>query len=321
MMAPNQTLNNMTELQNIGLIYEATVLLVENPEARLQYLINKYRNAFAKAITDSESDENEDPNYASHYMEYVSQAHRLFSNIVNKADPTHGKYSEWIVVRMIKGFMKNASEADRGGAETLWFNLSNSEDTYKIAEMLDVYDKIKHKLDIQHRDINKLGYYQLRRVVMPFVEEQQELSLKALAKKIKTEESIKLVDNLNGWHVVVPKTKLAARYYGAHTQWCTAAKKDEDNAFDGYNKSGPLIIFIHGETKYQFHVDLAREPGPQGYRPVEFRDEEDGPIKHSNVVPQPVWDATISALKACDGRLKDSAQDVSAWAHGNYVGD
>ncbi len=49
--------------------------------------------------------------------------------------------------------------------------------------------------------------------------------------------------------IVMPHTKLAAQNWGGHTKWCISAHKDEENAFEGYYKKGPVLIFLPNPTE------------------------------------------------------------------------
>lgn len=333
----------MTELQNIALIYESSVLLVEDAQARINYLIDKYRGAFATAITNSESTPG-DSNYDSNYLTYQSMARDLFRTVVEVADPTHGKYSEWLVIQLIKSFKTK----DTTTADHLWDLLTHKEDCYKIRELFEVYDKIKHKLPTEQRDINRLSYPQLVQLVTPHIAEQEELSKKELARKIKSEESVKLVDGLEGWTVIIPLTKQAARFYGAGTKWCTSARNDEDNMFDSYTKRGYLYMFMKGNEKFQWwaatdaYSDAKDEYkewekagghemthdeegyweegiGDQSYltdsEVVQFMDELDHPVRTIKVIPPEVWKATFQApfTKGDAVKFKDSQASLADW--------
>jgi hypothetical protein len=74
--------------------------------------------------------------------------------------------------------------------------------------------------------------------------------------------------------IVIPKTEEAAKFYGRGTRWCTAG--DKDNAFDLYNKDGPLynIIFRGSGVKWQFHFET-----------VQFMDEQDEDLDPDLVKP------------------------------------
>lgn len=146
-----------------------------------------------------------------------------------------GQYSKWILDRV-----KNKS--------------IKKEDTYKAFEDLKLFNKIKNKLDISQRDINKYKTLNdLYDVIKPF---EGEKSKGEVTSEIKTKEAEKIFDN-EKWTVIVPKTEKASCLYGANTRWCTAAEKN--NMFEEYNQFGKLYIIIDkvNNTKYQFHFESA----------------------------------------------------------------
>jgi len=68
--------------------------------------------------------------------------------------------------------------------------------------------------------------------------------------------------------VVVPHTKEASCYFGVNTQWCTAAKND--NQFNYYNEKGPLYSVLIKPLNQRFQFQWGEEP--------EFKDEQDEEI-------------------------------------------
>lgn len=178
------------------------------------------------------------------YNKYYSDINRdIFDNIIS-ADPSSkpnkmGKYCKWLL-----NLYKN--------------NRLKIEDLYKATEYLTFFSKYINK--IEEKDINRYNSLgDLYNAVQPYISASE--SGKDLAtshsdeiRRIKS-DATKIYED-DEWLVVVPHTKEAAIYYGKHTQWCTAAE-DSYNAFDEYNKEGPLFININKKTnkKYQFHFN------------------------------------------------------------------
>lgn len=194
-------------------------------------------------------------------------------NKLESADPTKNKeYVEWLCQIWLYGNLK-------------------LEDLYKATEYLALYSKVKHKLkgdekniysavqstekyidtfngksQEKTRKVSKLkinSLQQLYQLIKPF--ENKPVTNSEKAKDVK--KDAKKVYEDDTWVVVVPQTKEASCYYGAGTQWCTAAK--EYNYFDSYNKEGKLYININKKTKkkFQFHVESSQ-----------FMDETDSQI-------------------------------------------
>jgi len=107
------------------------------------------------------------------------------------------------------------------------------------------------------RDINQIkGLSALEDIVEKY-EEKDTTSTSELANKeeqnfYKTNQA-ELIYNDAQIKVVSPKTAAASRFFGIHTRWCTAAKKN--NRFTSYNEEGPLYIVLIKPTneRYQFH--------------------------------------------------------------------
>lgn len=133
------------------------------------------------------------------------------------------------------------------------------EDLYKATKYIEVFNKVKSRLPIDKRDINK--YKSLPDIfvsIQPYLESDEEVqSNTSLEKEIKRKETKRLFED-EYWLVIQPLTERAACYYGKNTEWCTAAK--ENNYFNYYNKQGPLFINIDKKNnrKYQFHFETSQ---------------------------------------------------------------
>jgi hypothetical protein len=175
-------------------------------------------------------------------------------------DPTKKlKYLPWIV-KMFNDITVTRKITDIRESEFI-------EDSYKIKEYLDFYDKIKPKLDPSKRNIQAIkNYKDLYDIIKPFQEydESPDMNEKEI-EHIKQGEAVKLYED-NKWVVLTPKTVDAACTFSENTTWCTK----HQSHFDSYVKDGPLYIIhdkINKQNKYQFH--LATET---------YMDEDDRPV-------------------------------------------
>lgn len=122
-------------------------------------------------------------------------------------------------------------------------------DKFEFQNLLEKYNKVKHKLNVEHRNIyNIKSINHLYEVVKPFIDYKSRKETKSNIDKIYEDENYLLL---------IPLTKEAANYYGKNTKWCTTSNNNENNMFDFYNKQGPLYIFIDklNNEKYQFHFE------------------------------------------------------------------
>lgn len=174
-----------------------------------------------------------------------------------RADPTSlqgkriGKYSKWLF------------RIYRDMVESVLKKRFVKEDLTKATEYLKDFDRYKSRLSINQRDINSYdSLSDLYLAIKSFRDSQLPITprdIKSGAEKVYEDER---------WLVVIPHTKEASCLYGANTQWCTAARKD--NMFDEYAQSGNLYINIDKKNnrKYQFHFESNQ-----------FMDETDDRIK------------------------------------------
>ena len=256
--------NRMRKLSGLSLMTEEYYYKeVLNEDDRYDWLYNNYKDKFLKKYkskydVDYVFDKSDD--------EIIKLITPNLSELI-KGDPTSnvkneqiiktGKYSQWI----IKQYLQN---------ETGRF----FEDLYKITNDLKIYDKIKHKLPEDKRDINQIKTsLELYNIVKPYA--AQDLRLKSEKKG-----DITTLYNDNDYHVLIPKTKESACSYGQGTRWCTASHGL--NYFESYTSRGPLYIIIHKtelvrnqsisgdnekQDRYQFH-----------FEDNQFMDVDDSPI-------------------------------------------
>lgn len=260
----------MTELQNIALIYESSVLLVEDARARLDYLVNNFTDRFLKAGAHPEAvvscyvmsdfvDVVETVLERAKWSAFRSGGRTLYSlfKTIVERDPTpNKKYAPWIAIQLLKAVQSNNIDTFKAAAAYLlgWTNHEGperDEDAYKMQEDLKIFERFKASFDSAHRDISNVSWSQLSEITQPVKDKIVEAELGA----IPDSERVKLIEDFKGWSVIVPLTMRAARKYSLGTKWCTAAKDDEDNAFDEYNAHGPLFTFTNGKIKFQWWAD------------------------------------------------------------------
>jgi len=229
-------MNRMRKLSGLSLIIEEYYYNnVLTEDKRYDWLYDNYKNKFFnkyKSKWEVEKDDNE-----------IIKTIKLNLNELIKKDPTSkiennqviktGKYSQWIV----KQYLEDKTNR--------FF-----EDLYKITNDLKIFDKIKHKLPEDKRDINLIKTpFELYELIKPY----RELDIRTKSEK---KGDIETLYNDNNYHILIPKTKEAACTYGEGTRWCTASPGL--TYFESYTSRGPLYIIIHKKEeneKYQFHFE------------------------------------------------------------------
>lgn len=181
-------------------------------------------------------------------------------------DPSRNKrFSQWLIETYLRGGYR-------------------LEDAGKAEETLSLFLANQHRMNSQQRDI---GSYKILADLWVAVKQFHQVEnedwtlegkMKRRAEKTKAyEESIILADE-EDFTIAVPLTIYASKWWGRGTRWCTAAEKD--NAFEGYNKLGPLIVFdLKKEGKFQLFVDDME---------TQFMNAEDKEVDHA--VTSQHWD-------------------------------
>lgn len=145
------------------------------------------------------------------------------------------------------------------------------EDIPRLRTDLKEFVRVRPKL--QNKDISSYRTLdQLYSVLEPFKEVRVSTNASEV-KKIKDEGVEKLIYEPD-FKAFIVKTKEAACFYGAGTKWCTAA--ETDNAFDTYNKQGPLIVIIAKQNGKDVKFQLHYESG-------QFMNERDLPISAAEI--------------------------------------
>ena len=235
-------MNRMRKLSGLSLLSEEYYYNeVLNEDNRYDWLYDNYKDNFikhSKRLAPDLPDENriEQIKFILYKLIESDPTSKVINNKIQKT----GKYSQWT----IKKYLESSNS-------TRFF-----EDLYKITNDLKIYDKIKHKLPEEKRDINKIkDSLELYNIVKPYA--AQDLRLKSEKKG----DIVTLFDD-NDYHILIPKTKEAACSYGEGTRWCTASPGL--TYFENYTSRGLLYIIIHKkellkdnitQDKYQFHFE------------------------------------------------------------------
>lgn len=146
------------------------------------------------------------------------------------------------------------------------------EDTDKIKELIKKFEKFKSK--IANKDLN--SYKNLDAVydvLEVFTDGDAPVSGKAQVKELKS--GAKKIIDTPSFKVVVPLTEEASKFYGANTQWCTAA--DNNCQYQNYASKGDLYIVIAKiggkDRKFQLH-----------YETDSFMNERDTQVSKEDIV-------------------------------------
>jgi hypothetical protein len=169
----------------------------------------------------------------------------LISALLSVCDPTHdtkNKFSLWIL-KIYAEKLDNHQPF-------------KSEDLYKIRDQLRYFETasahiIKNAPRLPDGTINNRAaditfyknYEQFSTLIDPLMIAQHTKREKhGLSAEIRAETTF-LYEGPAG-AIVVPHTMRASQFWGQGTTWCIAAREAEENAFEDYNKKGPILIFI-----------------------------------------------------------------------------
>ena len=157
-------------------------------------------------------------------------------NELRKADPTGGKYLQWIVNMYVGKQFK-------------------LEDINSIHDELKEFTRVRTKLAI--KDINQ---YKKLTDLYTALEPHADTTVKSgkqqkkeLSDKFYKDGEAKLFYKDDKVTIIIPKTLEASCYFGQGTKWCTASKNN--NMFAHYAKDGLLYIVQTPGGKYQFHFE------------------------------------------------------------------
>ena len=158
-------------------------------------------------------------------------------DVVIELSKVSPKLVHWLATRYVRGEFK-------------------FEDLFIIKAALERFVQVRAQLPPEHKDLNKLSLGDLYRALAPY-EDKEVVSNKQAARdkkqKFMDDGDAELIYKDKTLVVLSPKTKEASCYFGIGTKWCTSATKFK-NAFNTYNKRGPLyIIMTKSDGKFQVH--------------------------------------------------------------------
>lgn len=141
-----------------------------------------------------------------------------------EADPTRGKYVEWLARQLKAG------------------RIRLPEDTEKLKANLNRFNKIKNRLEV--RDINRYTPGELARAIRPYETSARQEKKLGRAGKLVLPPGSELVIEKGPYQVVKITGVEAATKLSSGTEWCTA---NEEWAKE-YLASGPLyLVYKNGE--------------------------------------------------------------------------
>ena len=193
-----------------------------------------------------------------------------------------GGYTPWL----IKKYLNVTTERQPGDqgyeAEVKQMKERFIEDLYKVKEDLRKFDRFKHKLPLELRNIDNLTPESLYDAVKDF-----DLTLatttKAERKSAPVHPGAKLVFDGPTWRVIEienkgPVGKEAACFYGGNnkeTRWCTSTP-GTDTWFNRYIKDGPLyVLYRPSDTDIAPETGLPRERYQFHFQSNQFMDKDD----------------------------------------------
>ena len=235
-------------IESSGMVYnintipyiESSMLLSEYIllEDKATFIATKQHNAIIVAYQADKGHHSLPPNASA--QEIVNE--------LRKADPTGGKYLQWIVNMYVgKQFML--------------------EDISRIHDELKEFTRVRTKLDV--KDINQYKTLpQLYAALEPHADttvKSGKQQKKELSDKLFADGEAKLFYKDDKITVIIPKTRTASCYFGQGTKWCTAGKNN--NLFDDYAERGNLYIIQTSSGKYQFQFESNS-----------FMDDKDSPV-------------------------------------------
>lgn len=160
-------------------------------------------------------------------------------NKIDKSAPIYKKYysniDKQIFDKILKSDPTYIAKDNKMGIYTKWLlKLYTTkklllEDLYKAGEYLKTFNIIKHRLDLNKRDIlNYSGLPELYKTISPFIEDT--IFESEYERKIAGE--FKEVFRNDKYRIIIPLTLKASQYFGRSTAWCTTHSTN----FDMYTK-------------------------------------------------------------------------------------
>lgn len=176
---------------------------------------------------------------------------------MERADPSSNKqFVRWIATKYANG------------------GINSLEDLPRVKDALQMF--MDHQRELDERDIGRYKTLNELESAVSRFETAEEKDTRSEKKKLVDDGEAEMVYDSPELQVMIPKTVNASRVLGRNTKWCTAAK--ESNAFNTYNKSGPLYIILDKKGNRRWQLWMPRNSRPQ------FMDSADQPISITSVV-------------------------------------
>jgi hypothetical protein len=143
-------------------------------------------------------------------------------------------------------------------------NFRYLEDIGKVTDLLSFYEKVKPRLDVSMRDINKIESVEELYDIVDTLKEKEVQTTSNREKERSFEKDLiqsgeaEIYYNSADIKIIIPRTERASCFFGRNTRWCTAA--ENDNRFDEYHTNGMLyiILFKKENKRWQFHFHTAQ---------------------------------------------------------------
>jgi len=238
-------------------------LLIESVQRSPEQLKNKLLKVLSKKFKSRWYDEfNEPPkeNSIDNFFGFVFRKYtpdEVIRDVLN-ADPTDGKYSNWIISVYLDDVLPPNDILDRPEMVLVKFY----EDLPKVEEYLELFHKYKDHKEIKEKDINQYeSLDDLYEAIKPFKLQEDTYTVEdmiELADSNEVDYAIETDPN-SDWVMIFPMDEKSVCIFGVNTEWCTAwgehsLNKDYRDRHSHYEEG--LIILINKNDpndKYQVH--------------------------------------------------------------------
>ncbi len=182
------------------------------------------------------------------YKTYYTNISRIDFDEIIQADPTSTPNKMGIYCKWLLGLYKKR-------------NLK-IEDLYKATWYLNTFDKFKHLLPVEKRDVNKLkSLAELFDFIEPFTDNKKGIYTNDEERMLFGQ--FKEVYRDKKYRIIIPLTLKASQYFGQDTQWCTIYPESyssytEKQSEEDVTPNNLYILFpLRGITtpRYQFHFE------------------------------------------------------------------
>ncbi len=185
------------------------------------------------------------------YDKYYSSIKREDFDKIVESDPTSGKDKVGVHCKWLLDLYK--------------YDRLLLEDLYKATEYLKIYQKFKHLIKADFKNLKSL--LDLYVLVEPFEEKENAVFLNDEERKLKGQ--FKEVFKNSKYRIIIPLTLEASKYFGKGTQWCTV----NTNQFNYYTKNQSKNISI--ENLYIFFTENLKDRLQFHFKNHQFMDVKD----------------------------------------------